>query len=177
MKRFVFVLFVLVSIGTALSQAFDFGVREVTDEFTGISTCFQRVDNSLGDDSGITLSVDEELGVIVWIRRHWDMDRDTWMFNSMSNNPWDEVVYIRFPKVEEVVTLAPDYIDVDIPNDIETAAWWGAEELAYVLTHAESDIRIRFSGVHGNKDFTINRGVLEALRAGFFVECVPLPEF
>lgn len=166
--------FLTLVIGVANGQPYDFGVQTSTDEFTGDRTCYHRVDNGPYDDSGITLTQDMsgDLGTIVWIRRDFDYDPNTWTFNSMDTSPrGNDRVYIRWPD-GTVDELRPDFVSVDTQYDVETAAWWQAEDLARRLTTTRGEIRVRFAGWDGNRDFTIEGGVLHILGMHFFQICL-----
>ena len=94
-----------------------------------------------------------------------------WTFNSfLESNP---LVYLKFGD-DDVSELVPDFVDVDSLYDYETASFeLGFDWLFSRLRTHHGDIRVRFQGEHGRNDFTIEGGVLDMLREGFWNTCVP----
>lgn len=176
MRTFLLTLMLLIaSVGFAdvrndLGGVYDFGVSNNVDSFTKQETCRHRVDNSLYDDSGFTFARFHDGTYAVVIRRHWNNDRNTWVFNSYDER--NAVVYVLF-STDEVLTRVPSSTDVEQDYEHDLAYFFDnlGLELVQRLSASTGDVRIRFSGQHGQRDFTINSGVIRALNEGFMREC------
>ena len=153
-------------IGGAHAQVRDGGVREEVDEFTGTYSCLQLVLNSASDGSGIGFQTgNDDFGLVVFVNRRFT--GSDWTFSSLSPMPRDrDLVYFRFGE-DDVISLKPDIVDVDTSQRSEVAGFIGARDLAAQIMSAPGDIRVRFSGRDGNRDFTILHGVAVALAQGF----------
>lgn len=153
---------------SAAFAAHDFGVEKSTDEFTGSSSCQQIVVNSQGDFTGLVLSSMNGLKIVAIIRSIGRNDDPAFnMFGVLSGDK----VYVRFPTSGEVIEVVPDEVSVELGSH-EVAGIFGNQELITKLLSSPSEVRVRFSGGRGSKDFTINHDVILALAAGFGAECL-----
>lgn len=166
-KKTLLLHLLLASLGVAFA-GWSNGVVDEVDEFTGDRKCFHVVYNSISTSNGLALFVfDGEVSATV-IREYAHAD---WTFNSfLESNP---LVYLKFGD-EDVSELVPDFVDVSSQYDYETASFeLGFDWLFSRLRTHHGDIRVRFQGEHGRNDFTIEAGVLDMLREGFWNTCVP----
>jgi hypothetical protein len=155
------------------ANIYDYGVREERDEFTHEYSCYHRVDNSLTDDSGIHLTYTDTLGYTLFIRRDFRNDPNSWVFSSASNTPYSsDLVYFRFPD-GEVISKRPDYVAVNTEiQKTDLAGWGNVQDLVFKILSSPGDLRVRFVGTHGSRDFTIYHAVITTLASGFGQVCV-----
>ena len=152
-------------IGGAHAQVRDSGVTVRVDEFTGAHSCMQLVLNSAADSSGIGFQTGGDWGLVIFINRQFT--GSDWTFNSLVPTPRDsDLVYFRFGE-DNVVSLKPTVVNIDTSQRSEVAGFTGERDLAVRIMSAPGDIRVRFSGRDGNRDFTIQHGVAVALAQGF----------
>lgn len=174
--RTVFTILLLALGFTAVGQVFDFGVTETRDEFTGVYSCRHMVNNALLDGTGITMvwAPDGAGSPFLYITRDWSTDSRSWVWNSASNSPRpDDLVYLRFPD-GEVISRRPNFVGVetDGPIKVDVAGFGDVGDLIYRILASPGDLRVRFSGMNGDRDFTIYHGVITTLAAGFGQTCL-----
>jgi hypothetical protein len=152
---------------------YDYGLKVDYDEFTGEYSCMQRVDNSVYDDTGVILIYTEFSGYAFIIVRDFKNDSTNWVFSSVGNSPMPgDFVYIRFPN-SEVVSGAPDFTSVETSLQRVDAAGFNSDEsfILRLLTVGD-DVRVRFVGTHGQRDFTVSKEVFFSLADGFGRTCM-----
>ena len=157
--------------GGAHAQIRDLGVHEARDEFTGAYTCSQAIfsDRSVPNRPTIAMQAGEDDHVLIIISRGFE--RTDWTFNSLSRTPGDnDRVFFRFVDDDEVVSLRPSSVSVSTSSRMESASLWDRDLAARILS-ATGDIRVRFSGPKGNRDFTISHEATTALAEGFGQIC------
>jgi len=172
MNRILALLVILSSCGLGVSQSLlDTGVENTTDEFTGERDCSQIVFHSRYDFTGIGLASDPKLETLVTFMRHLESVSDA-TFNMFGRLSGDRV-YVRFPSTGEVLELTPFETTVISEGGmrVEAAAIF-SDSLAAKVMSSPTDLRIRFAGSDGNRDFTIQHDVVVALAQGFGRQCL-----
>lgn len=168
-KFFITAIFFL----TIAHAQYNYGLVKEVDEFTQDYSCSQRVDNSSRDDTGILLMYSDFFGYGLVIIRDFKNDRNSWVFSSASETPRPgDMVYIRFDD-GEIVSGAPDFVFVETsPQRVDAAGFYADEIFVLKLLLVNEDVRVRFIGINGQRDFTIKKEVFFSLANEFGKQCM-----
>jgi len=152
---------------------YDYGIETRRDEFTREYTCAQRVDNSTSDDTGVMMMYADSFGYGFVIIRDFKNDPNTWVFNSLNlGAAREDYVYIRFQD-GEIFSGTPAFTSVETsPQRVDAAGFYAEETLITKLLTVSEDVRVRFVGMHGTRDFTIKKEVFYQLAKGFGTQCL-----
>lgn len=166
-----FLLALLILIGSAKAEVYNFGVEKTVDEFTAVESCFHLVIHTLSDHTGIAMnSFSDVKDTYVYIMSHVEeLGENAFnMFGVLS----DDLIYVRFPD-GEVLQLEPEHVEVQVEfmeSGYEVAGF-ASTSLANRIMSSPGDIRVRFDGSSNTVDFTISHEVITTLAEGFGQEC------